>query len=223
MSARAASIWKALTDDEFIRWWWLGVFFGDGNVKWKSPSQVTIHFGLCGELKDQMLRYVGAWGVAPHSRSPDFYQVFCNSLQIGTWLRDAYGIDGPKSSLLKVPEEIRHASNPRFWHFLRGYFDTDGSASATYSKAGYFAPQVSFSSNSVQLLEDVCALLEERLVFGRIDRSAKCHKLVIRRMNSICRLYDLLYSFDGPHLTRKREKMSEIVKYALARSNYRQP
>jgi len=85
----------------------------------------------------------------------------CNKKLINTIIE--FGIKPGKKLNIRVPEDIRSATNPIKKAFLRGYFDTDGCMRFERINKKTIAdyPKIEFSSISRQLRDDICLLLEQ--------------------------------------------------------------
>lgn len=104
------------------------------------------------------------------------------------------------------------------WHFIRGYFDGDGSIyiDKTRDFIGF-----NFSSGSKEMLEQLRTFLYENGVYSylsiekrkddRFDTAHECYKLLITGMNNAFTFGEKIYKNSTIFLDRKRQKFDNAV------------
>ena len=104
------------------------------------------------------------------------------------------------------------------WHFIRGYFDGDGSIyiDKTRDFIGF-----NFSSGSKEMLEQLRTFLYENGVYSylsiekrkddRFDAVHECYKLLITGMNNAFTFGEKIYKNSTIFLDRKRQKFDNAV------------
>lgn len=119
------------------------------------------------------------------------------------------GCTKKKSLTLELKDNI--IPDDLFHHFVRGYFDGDGSIS--YSKKGDFLRWNWELAGTKQLLTKIQEKLDVlNLSFQEIRQFEKIFKLRVSKTktNELKKLYDYLYQDASLFLIRKKKKMEEI-------------
>lgn len=123
-------------------------------------------------------------------------QRFCNSLT-------KFFPPGKKSHLIRIPE----LKEELYRHFIRGYFDGDGSITKPN--------MVSLTSNSKQMLEDIeQRFTNENIGYVKLDhlykyKAKNCWKL-IKNGDEAGRICNYLYNNSSINLERKHKKYCQI-------------
>lgn len=216
---------KYVQDDYFFnvidaekKAYWLGVLYADGCVR--SPSQV-IFSSIDKDWVEIFKNDIGSdrkiyrefhkthqkeiWKIAIHSHQ--LYQDLCK-----------HGCVDRKSKVIRmpnIPKELRR-------HFIRGYFDGDGSASFTHSskKNKYRTLRTKFFSGSKEFLEDICKELTTptpTIGWHSNGKSGGVWQFELGPNNSLT-LYDFFYKNATTWLNRKKEifELYRNVKYILS-------
>ena len=108
-----------------------------------------------------------------------------------------------------IPEEL-------YPHFIRGYFDGDGSYCPHYTKDGKFQPLITFTSTDT-FCQKLQTILKEKLnIRGGNIYDASCHNGVTKVLSISGRLQtkailDWLYKDADMYLTRKYEKYATTL------------
>lgn len=214
---RAEQIWSSLnkcSDDE--RWYFFGYFFGDGNVYWLSENSARVSFTIEDSLLDRWIEAYGPWGVSPY-KEKNYKQVYANCLDLAKFISSEFGITGPKSDIIFVPEELKLIERKDdFYSFVRGLFDSDGFVSE-YTHKKSIIPGYSFgiSSNSQLIMDGLKEVFERDGISCIVNDSEKCKVIYVRSISSQKVLMENLYKKGSIFLPRKHEKLSE----AAAKSN----
>jgi hypothetical protein len=160
------------------RAWWFGVLLGDGNV-FQTPHDARV--SVCGSLST-VTRWLALLDspLKPQEfkRSKGTYQGYVNSKIFVEYLRDVWGLCGPKAGDLPW---IAFAPEHEV-HFLRGLWDTDGSLFIERRRhkgnKGNDTPRAKFDSKCEDFVWQVRDALERNL---DVPRVAICEEKKIAR------------------------------------------
>ena len=115
-----------------------------------------------------------------------------------------------KTKLLEFPNEIIPATLMR--HFIRGYFDGDGSIYYTKTKKyNYISPMVSFTGRYNFLLNLKEKLIPESTAKIMKYKNKDIYYLILGGINYIQYIYNYFYIDSTFYLNRKKEKFEEII------------
>lgn len=171
----------------------LGFIAADGHV-WKDRSFFTI--GI--HKKDtEVLEFIVS-KVSPETAvrsSKNKVQICVYSERIHSKLKKL-GIDHDKTFNLKLPKMPKKY----FPHFLRGYFDGDGSV---WTNRGVF------KANIVSASADILLDIQKTLGFGKIRPMREKYYQIEFNREQIIKLYDIMYSSGHFGLARKKNKFIE--------------
>jgi len=151
-------------------WWFLGLIFGDGNI-YRKKSTARLSVCCNAYLRSVVLRYVGPFHVYP--RKNDVFDLYIHSHDLINFYENNYGLCGPKSDKVFVPEGLLQGE---FFHFVRGFFDADGTVGVYVpkrEKSENPSLKASIASKSHLLLskiQEVCLSLD---INCRINKSTK--------------------------------------------------
>lgn len=189
--------------------YWLGVLYADG---YNSEDRGNITLGQAEKDKELIYKFKQTL----HSEHPvvkqerdnrqDFYSIVIGSKKLSTDLAK-YGCIQNKTFKAKFP----NISKEYYSHFIRGYFDGDGSI-------GLKNKQFSITGN-IDLLEKIQLILMEECKLGKT-------KLVSRRkndivdiryggLNQIRRIYNYLYKDATTYLLRKYNIFNKLLNTSL--------
>jgi len=171
-------------DQDFFKTWmpesaWvLGLIASDGCIpSHEHCVEITMNDLDCLEQAAELIGYDGPFRKAPHSR--------CHILQLSSTLmvRDLLAIGiGPRKSLTlrfpAMPIEMQR-------HFVRGYFDGDGSLSIYTSRSVNSSLQyarVALCTSSLAFAEELSRILADNAVANTLDTRSvanqPAHKLI---------------------------------------------
>lgn len=130
-----------------------------------------------------------------------FSKHICNSLE-------KLGMVPNKSLVLTFPDTLPPSL---YKHFIRGYFDGDGSFSPQYSKDGKFQPVITITSTS-QFCHKTQEILKQSLdICGGNIYDASCHNGITKVLSisgsiQVKKILDWLYSDADMYLERKHDR-----------------
>ena len=108
----------------------------------------------------------------------------------------------------KTYTEIRVPTMPKdmLSHFIRGYFDGDGSAWYTVNQAGSIKCGANIVCSSISFLEDILKVIQ----FGKLTKNRNLPCIEFYSKDDFMSLYNFLYSDGGFCLERKKDKLKLI-------------
>lgn len=192
--------------------YWLGVLYADG---YNSEERRYVRFGQAKKDKELVYKFKNILEAEHpvvfnerHGKVQDFYQISVSSVKLSRDLARHGCMQNKtfKTEFPNIPEEL-------YSHFIRGYFDGDGSI---WNSSGY--PNISITGN-IGLLERIQEILMEECQLNKT-------KLISRRKNSIVdiryggrnqvrRIYDYLYKDATTFLSRKHNILNNILNKSL--------
>lgn len=195
--------------------YWLGVLFADGNVSKKEKESGVVRFNTkdkdwIEEFKKD-IQFTGKIGKEIHKTyNKEIYTIYITSDKMYNSLCDL-GCTPRKSLTIQfpdIPEEY-------IQHFIRGYFDGDGTVSINKNKSDkqYYTLRSGFCSGSLSFLEslrDKLPLCEQKI--HKYNSNSNIYTLVYSVKDSIA-LYKYLYIGATIYLKRKKDKFEEYIKY----------
>jgi hypothetical protein len=192
--------------------YWLGFLYADGYVRNRSGKGSELRLKLSIKDKDHLIKFKQFISsdtniplVYEENKNSKCYKVSINSNKIVKDLINK-GCINKKSRVIKFPYFLDKKLIP---HFIRGYFDGDGSISFSEKQIG-----LNIVSASIKFLKELAKELaketnckESNLVgssnnFKYIQFSAK---------DDLYKLYDFLYKESNIYMDRKRDKYTYIV------------
>lgn len=153
-------------------------------------------------------------------RKPQVSMKIC-STKLATTLMEKYGIKPAKTFIEDYKFNFELIPQDLIRHFIRGYFDGDGSVSAhKYKKVFFF--NFSFVFNSLNLCEQFADIFEslfnlKRKIYKHKGKTANWVSMRFnynkKRVEKIRKIYDYFYKDSKYYLTRKQLKFEEYFKY----------
>lgn len=149
-----------------------------------------------------------------------------NSKPLYTTLVEKYGIVQNKTQNHEFEFDLQTIPDNLLRHFIRGYFDGDGSVSC-YTTPGGIYFNFSFVFNSIKFCNQIGDIFSQLfkirpVVYSNQGKTSKYHALRFdysgRRGSIMPSIYDYLYKDSTVFLERKRIKFENYFKY-LANSN----
>lgn len=192
--------------------YWLGLLYADG---YNSEERGYVRFGQAKKDKELVYKFKNILEAEHpvvfnerHGKVQDFYQISVSSVKLSKDLARHGCMQNKtfKTEFPNIPEEL-------YSHFIRGYFDGDGSI---WNSSGY--PNISITGN-IGLLERIQEILMKECQLNKT-------KLISRRKNSIVdiryggrnqirRIYDYLYKDATTFLSRKHNILNNILNKSL--------
>ena len=202
----------------------LGFLFADGN---NSPKKATVSMALQEDDKDILekirldMKSERVLEFIDYSHKHDFgykyknqYRLLLFSTHVCQSLK-FLGMVPNKSLVLEFPD-----IDPKFYpHFIRGYFDGDGSFCPHYSKTGNFQPLITFTSTNNFCIKLQEILINELGIAGGNIYDASCHNGITKVLSisgaiQTKKILDWIYTDTDMCLERK------YIKYRDAFDNY---
>lgn len=198
--------------------YWLGFLWGDGSIHCNKNGQYCISLNLSIEDKSHLEKFKqeinsehkitiakNKWGFNKNNTEPHYYCAFCiHSLKTYNDLLK-YGLYNPKS------KRILPKLNPSLMsHFIRGYFDADGSLTINKNtKTGIvsFCGPIEIISQIKPIIQQHCNTKAE--IYKYKTRNAADYR--VGGTNNIKALYDYLYKDATIYLERKKEKFNTLI------------
>ncbi len=185
--------------------YWLGYIAADGNILLPHDYRLSID-SIDKELLTQLCKCL-------HSNSPiqnkhsHFYRLNIYNKQIALNLV-AHNITPKKSLTLKFPILDKQLIR----HFIRGYFDGDGTI---YYDKKYQHPKFSIVSGAKDFLLSIENHLQKTLNISqkKLFKNTKhtCYCLYYNKQNDIIKVYNYLYFKSKIKLYRKYNKIKQLV------------
>ena len=198
--------------------YWLGFLWGDGSIHCNKNGQYCISLNLSIEDKSHLEKFKqeinsehkitiakNKWGFNKNNTEPHYYCAFCiHSLKTYNDLLK-YGLYNPKS------KRILPKLNPSLMsHFIRGYFDADGSLTINKNtKTGIvsFCGPIEIISQIKPIIQQHCNTKSE--IYKYKTRNAADYR--VGGTNNIKALYNYLYKDATIYLERKKEKFDTLI------------
>jgi len=141
----------------------------------------------------------------PLSRRPN-YEIYITSKKVCEFLNRLGVPYGAKSYTLIVPNILKNVSNDKFWHFLRGIFDGDGSIIIT-KKVMIFR----IYSGSKKFTEGLQQIMETKGIYSSNIYKHKDNVwvLVVNKREEIKKLYNYFYRNALFFYPRKKNKWTK--------------
>lgn len=152
----------------------------------------------------------------PKGRKPTYSVISCNEGDID-FLREI-GVTERKSNNIIFPNiEKQYIS-----HFIRGYFDGDGSVYVNKTKTiynehvkNYSYINANFTTGSLAFASKLCEILNENKILAHLVKDSRQEHntwyVKIYEKQSIKRFYEWVYCDADLYLTRKKNKFTEMI------------
>lgn len=198
-------------DDEH-KAYWLGVFYADGNIT-KEGTEKAIRFNSIDkewvDMFIQDVEFTGTSHVETHKKyNKNIYCLRINDNQLHDDLNNL-GCVPVKSKIIKFPEFLSEELIP---HFIRGYFDGDGTVGIykNSSKSNSYTLRSGFCSGSKTFIEKLITYLPcNNTVLKKRDNSDIW--TIMYSVNDSIRLYNYMYRNTSVFLSRKKMKFEKFV------------
>lgn len=197
--------------------YFLGLLYADGCVhnnqdKFLISLQEEDKYIL--DLFKTKIEYEGYLYLKPYENTKDQYSLEITSKKLKNDLMNLGCV--PKKSLIlqfpsenQIPDELIH-------HFIRGYFDGDGSvglSSRTINTREYKEQFVQFigSNDFIKGLSDKLSFLITNNIYS--VNNEKNGQLTIKSKSDFTKIYDFMYKDATIYLSRKYDKFKDILDY----------
>ena len=186
--------------------YWLGFIAADGNIS-KNELKIMLAYKDKNHLH-KFCKFIGLNSPIKEVNNSGYPSVYVNigSIDMSKDLFN-YDVTPNKSLTLKIPKNLQINL---FQHYIRGYFDGDGSA---YTSGKYATPCISFVGNR-HFIECLCLLINE---FCGITPSNYKHSIsdnawyaTIKGEFRVKIFIDWLYKDANIYMDRKKEKIDSF-------------
>lgn len=190
----------------------LGLLFADGNIRTSGCVRISLQYSdreilekacLCmGAPLDRVTKIVAF----PHGEPYDYAHFEVNSMDMVADL-SVFGCVSPKVFKIRLPR-IRE---DLLRHFIRGYFDGDGSI--YQHKQGHFVFDI---TGNPKFVSDVQELFLTRLgikLTFKVCSNKRSRNISISNLKALEKVYSWLYQDATIYLERKYLKFQEFLKY----------
>ena len=180
--------------------YWLGFIAADGNVN-STHKRFSMSLARKDRAHLERLRIVLnlPYQLMDYTTSNGYEasRIYMTSKKLCSDLNH-HGVPPRKSLILSPPIDV---SNNLMYHWIRGYFDGDGSVHI--NKKNYLKSHIAGT-------EEVCNFIARIIGFGYVRLSSKnLHHVRIYKQSEIKEFYHLLYDDSTIFLERKRDKFIE--------------
>jgi hypothetical protein len=204
------NIFEAIDSED--KAYWLGFLFADGYVRNRKKFGSELRLKLCYSDKSHLIKFknfITSDNIPityEEYKNSKCYKVSINSKKIVSDLFNK-GCVNKKTKIIEFPNFI---NEELLSHFIRGYFDGDGSIS-------YSGKQISlnFVCGSNIFLQKLSTFLSYKTSckIANLTGSSENYKyLSFSSKDDLYKLYDYLYNRANIFLDRKREKYDYIIK-----------
>lgn len=191
--------------------YWLGFIWADGHVSIRAPWFLVVQIKdyehlekLCSAIEyDGEIKIVSGSGYNPgaiHYRVAFCRKKICSDLNL-------LGRNNNSRLIPSIPNNLIH-------HFIRGYFDGDGSVYNSKSSS----KGIQYSYLSVSIIGETELMNQFKEIFDNLNISCTYKNtnsenmiyLVIHGGNNLRKFYEFLYEDATVYLDRKYEKFSQL-------------
>lgn len=191
--------------------YWLGYFYADGNMSKSTNNIVLSSIDLDTMVKfKKAIKYQGTIKIETHKvYKKQIYKIICTSKQLR---RDLFNLGcTPKKSLTITFPSLPSEAIP---HFIRGYFDGDGSV-GVYKNSNKikncYTLRSEFCSGSYLFLEQLIQQLPIKNKKIKKDIRKKSLYRLNFSVNDSKKLYEYMYQNATIWLNRKKEKFDLYI------------
>lgn len=198
------------TIDSEHKAYWLGVFFADGNVT-KEHNAIRLN-SVDKEWLDLFIsdiEYTGTYHTETHKKyKKEIYCLRINDTKLSNDLC-SIGCTPAKTLTIKFPS-LQKDLVP---HFIRGYFDGDGSVGIYVNdkEKNYYTLRSSFCCGSEKFLSTLVNLLPTNYKELKKRKDSSLWTISFSVKDSLS-LYNYLYSEATVYLNRKKCKFEDFIK-----------
>ena len=185
--------------------YFLGFIYADGNI-----HKYMFTIGL--NKKDELLLFKLKNFISPtrpiyYCKKRPVVTLCIENKKLSASLKKA-GVVERKSLILKFPEsEIVPVH--LYSHFIRGYFDGDGSIYNLSNRKSVFGLKIISSDSFINTLVNFLKKLNINL---RISKCGKVSSAITTKKIEIKKFYDYIYKNSTIHLNRKKNKFNKMIR-----------
>lgn len=202
--------------------YWLGFMYADGNVQWRGSK--SGHISITLKDKEHLERFnkslesdypVQSYVVKEGKGAGNtYYRVFITSKKLAEDLTK-HGCHANKTYDLTFPNKEIFVNKDLIRHFIRGYFDGDGSVFTSAEKHWRNGTITNILHYRFCGTEDMMKGIQIELnLGGRLEKSkqSKClYELMYKRKKKLIPFYLYLYKDATIYLDRKKEKFDKYI------------
>ena len=203
--------------------YWLGFLYADGCIQWKSSESG----GISVTLKDEehLIKFNKSlesnYPIGSHTIKKGkgvgntYYRIFFTSKKLAEDLTK-YGCHANKTYDLSFPNKEIFSNKDLIRHFIRGYFDGDGSvfiSNERHWRNGTITNIIHYRFCGTENMMKNIQL--ELNLGGRLekDKKSKClYELMYKRKKKLIPFYLFLYKDATIYLNRKKEKFDKYIR-----------
>lgn len=192
--------------------YWLGFLYADGYVRKRKGIGSELKLKLSIKDKEHLIKFkqfissdINIPLVYEENKNSKCYKISINSNKIVNDLINK-GCINKKTRVIKFPDFLDNELIP---HFIRGYFDGDGSISFSNKQIC-----LNFVSGSINFLKDLAKELanETNCKEANLVGSSNNFKYIqFSAKDDLYKLYDYLYKKSNFHMDRKFDKYTYII------------
>jgi hypothetical protein len=184
--------------------YWLGFLYADGCVRMKNGRSGELKLKLKDTDKSHIEKFLKDLECDTpikfnQEKNSKFCYCYINSNYMIKKLFELGCVEN-KTQKIRLP----NLSSKHIFHFLRGYFDGDGSISKLKNRPNSFVASICSNKN---FIEDIAKFLG----FGKIYEYENYSVLKINKLNEIKKFRNYLYEDSKTFLLRKYEKFNLII------------
>lgn len=192
--------------------YWLGVFYADGNIT-KEGETKSIRFNSIDnnwlDLFIQDIEFSGLYKEEVHKKyNKVIYCLRINDNKLHDSLNN-WGCVPQKTKIIKFPNFLSEELVP---HFIRGYFDGDGTVGVykNSSKSNIYTLRSGFCTGSEEFIIELVKHLP--CIYNKVKKCSTADTWSISySVNDSIRLYNYMYNNATIFLNRKKEKFEQFV------------
>lgn len=170
--------------------YWLGYLSADGNVQYSKKLRIykVSLFSKDKEIVDKFMKFIGNRCKYHLRKQNGIHEAYINSIQLCEYLIKL-GVVPKKSLILNI-------NFPLNKHFLRGYFDGDGSIRKNKKES-------KFTSGSKIHIDKICKYLDTLNIYYKVRKKKNAYDICIERSKENEKLLNHLYKNSNIYLERK--------------------
>lgn len=178
--------------------YWLGYICADGNVQYSKKHRVyrVSLFSMDKDIIDKFILFMGNRCKYHLRKKNNLHQGYVNSRQLCEFLIDKYNIIPNKGLVLNPNIEFNR-------HFLRGYFDGDGSIRKGKKES-------KITCGSIIFINKISKYLNDLNIFHKIRKKGNAYDICIERVTENEKFLKHLYKNSNIYLNRKYKQYAAL-------------
>ena len=187
--------------------YWLGFLYADGYVRMKDGKSGELKLKLKDTDKEHICKFLNdIESNHPIKCGTDNNSNFCQvSVNSNTMVKRLFelGCDNKKTFKIRLPDLPLNLMN----HFVRGYFDGDGSVCKIKGK--WDSVSIAGNQNFIESLKKY--LLKYNICKNNIYTQGKIKILKLTNISDIIKFKKFIYNDDTISLDRKKNKFNDVI------------